>query len=454
MARGNPAAAEKLIDAARNLKDGGRDNVGPMLWKALALFRRGQVAEALQWYKRALRTHPKAPACVRLGIGACQLKLGDYSAARAAFQRVVDLEGENPDALLGLALAETDAASPVPPELLHADDADADADEQGTVSERLEDAGDAYAASVDRGLKLLERAFNADPANAATIAAALAAEPTSAGDGGSVEALTESLVSGTAGGATPGFVPEAAFARGRVHHDKGDLARAQALYATASQLDDSFAAPALGLAQVALARGDPKSAMTYAERAYAAFPNSVPVTRIYGHLRRAADAAASLSGGGGLVSAGSRGAGAGRDAETAAVLKKAVDADPSDTEARLEYGDALLGAGDYAGALAAYETAAKLARRDGKGGKTGGAPPAALLNNCAVLRAMTSAGDADGLKKARETFLEALETAAAEDGVDGASACLHTEPRGATRDHAHRVRARSLAQRAWLRRRP
>ena len=420
MARGNPAAAEKLIDAARNLKDGGRDNVGPMLWKALALFRRGQIAEALQWYKRALRTHPKAPACVRLGIGACQLKLGDYSAARAAFQRVVDLEGENPDALLGLALAELDAASPFPPELLHADDDDADADEQGTVSERLEAAGDAYAASVDRGLKLLERAFNADPANAATTAA-LARHYLFAGDGGSVEALTESLVSGTAGGATPRLRAEAAFARGRVHHDKGDLARAQALYATASQLDDSFAAPALGLAQVALARGDPKSAMTYAERAYAAFPNSVPVTRIYGHLRRAADAAASLSGGGGLVSAGSRGAGAGRDAETAAVLKKAVDADPSDTEARLEYGDALLGAGDYAGALAAYETAAKLARRDGKGGKTGGAPPAALLNNCAVLRAMTSAGDADGLKKARETFLEALETAAAEDGVDGAS---------------------------------
>ena len=52
-----------------------------------------------------------------------------------------------------------------------------------------------------------------------------------------------------------------------------------------------------------------------------------------------------------------------------------MDADPSDTEARLEYGDALLGAGDYAGALAAYETAAKLARRDGKGGKTGARRP-------------------------------------------------------------------------------
>ena len=233
-----------------------------------------------------------------------------------------------------------------------------------------------------------------------------------------MEALTESGVrhGGGAEASCRGGVRA-----GRVHHDKGDLARAQCRRRHGVALDDSPAAPALGLAQVALARGDPKSAMTYAERAYAAFPNSVPrdahlrppSTRRGCRRRRSPE--------GGLVSAGSRGAGAGRDAETAAVLKKAVDADPSDTEARLEYGDALLGAGDYAGALAAYETAAKLARRDGKGGKTGGAPPAALLNNCAVLRAMTSAGDADGLKKARETFLEALETAAAEDGVDGAS---------------------------------
>ena len=60
MARGDAVGAEKLLDQARGLKDDGRDNVGPMLWKAAALFRRGLPAEALTWYKRALRTHTRA----------------------------------------------------------------------------------------------------------------------------------------------------------------------------------------------------------------------------------------------------------------------------------------------------------------------------------------------------------------------------------------------------------
>ena len=60
MARGETAEAEKLIDAARNLKDDGAENVAPMLWKALFLFRRDQFGDALQWYRRALRAHPSA----------------------------------------------------------------------------------------------------------------------------------------------------------------------------------------------------------------------------------------------------------------------------------------------------------------------------------------------------------------------------------------------------------
>ena len=233
-------------------------------------------------------------------------------------------------------------------------------------------------------------------------------------------------------GATPRLRAEAAYTRGRVHHGKGELGRAQALYMAAMQLDDSFAAPSFGLAQVALARGDAKTAMAYAERAHRAYPTSVPVMRIYGHLRRVADAAAAVTGGGGLVSVGKSGAGAGRDAETAAVLKKVVEADPTDLEARLEHGDALLGAGDYTGALSAYETASKIIEKMGTPGgrktvsKTGGglgsdggAPPAALLNNCAVLRAMTGKGKVSGYEKARELFLRALE-AAAKEGAEGA----------------------------------
>jgi RNA polymerase-associated protein CTR9 len=442
LARGNPAAAEKLLDSARNMKDDGLDNVGPMLWKALVLYRRGQVLEALQWYKRALRTHPTAPASVRLGIGACQLKLGDFPAARAAFTRALDLDPDNPDALLGLALVELNAESAVPPGLLHDDDSeDEDGDPSLTAEEKLADAQRAYSLAIERGLKLLERAFNVDPHNPA-VNIALSQHFLFAGDARAVEQLTESLVRGSAAGGvgggtggggggggevagtTPRLRAEAAYTRGRLHHDKGELGHAQALYMAAMQLDDSFAAPSFGLAQTALARGDAKTAMTYAERAHRAYPNSVPVMRIYGHLRRAADAAAAVTGGGGLVSVGKSGAGAGRDAETALVLRKVVEADPMDLEARLEHGDALLSAGDYTGALSAYETATKIIEKTAGGSKgktvskTGGAgPPAALLNNCAVLRAMTGKGRVSGYDKARELFLRALEAAAKEKGT-------------------------------------
>ena len=87
-----------------------------------------------------------------------------------------------------------------------------------------------------------------------------------------------------------------------MHHSRGELGNAQNMYMAAMQLDDGFAAPSFGLAQVFLARGDTKAAMTYAERAHKAYPNSVPVQRIYGHVRRAADAAAAVASGRGFHS--------------------------------------------------------------------------------------------------------------------------------------------------------
>lgn len=423
LARGNLSAAEKLLDSARNMKDDGCDNVGPMLWKALILYKRGQIVEALQWYRRALRTHPRAPPSVRLGIGACQLKLGNFPAARAAFARALALDQDNPDALLGLALCEINSESAVPASLLHDDEDEEDPDERSR-DEKLADARENYAESVNRGLKLLERAFMVDPHNPA-VNLALAQHFLYVGDSTAVESLTEPLVrAGAAGGtdgevtgATPRLRAEAAYVRGRMHHSKGELGHAQGLYMAAMQLDENYAAPSLGLAQVALVRGDTKSAIMYAERAYKAYPNSVPVTRIYGHLRRQVDAEAVVAGGGGLVSVGKLGAGAGRDAETAAVLKKAVDADPMDLEVRLDHGDALLAAGDYSGALVAYETATKIIEKLGRGAgkmmgsKTGvNTPPSALLNNCAVLRAMIGKYD-----KARALFLRALEAADGEE---------------------------------------
>ena len=401
MARGDTAEAEKLLDAARNLKDDGAENIAPMLWKALFLFRRDQFGDALQWYRRALRAHPGAPASVRLGIGACQLRLGQFAQALKAFERALSLEPQNPDALLGAALAELHGASPSSAGDLEAGD--------GASS-------GAYDAGIERGLQYLERAFNVDPHNPATrVALAKHFLVADAPSGDAVRLLTETVAAPGAGGGagtTDRLRAEAAYTRARSAHRSGDLAGARSLYQAAAQLDETFAAPAFGLAQVALARGDRKAAGVYADQARAAFPESHPVVRVYGHLRRAEDAARSAAAGGGMVSVGKAGAGAGRDAETAAALRRAADADASDFAARLELGDALLGAGEYAEASAAYERAAEIA--------PGGAPSAALLNNCGVLRAMTGRGAHEGrFEKARGWFLRALAAAHAESDDSG-----------------------------------
>ena len=408
-AKGNAIDAEKLLDEARGLKDGGKDNIGPMLWKALLLFKRDQVADALQWYKRALRMHPGADAGVRLGIGACNLRLGNFEHARLAFQRALDLEPENPDALLGLAQCELNEFTPVPESLLHGGDEDTD---PASVEEKMEAAAETYTAAVQRGLELLRRAFNADPHHPA-VNVALAQHFLIKKDGASVDHLTDKLVRGTSTNelATPRLRAEAAYVRARLHHQDGKLDRAEAMYTAAVQMDESFAAAAFGLAQVYLAKGDHKSSMLYAERAYAAYPDSVPVLKLYGHLRRKQDAAAAAAGGAGLVSVGTFGAGAGRDKETARILKKVVEADPADLEARLELGDALLASGDYIGALGAYEMAVKIFGDRARNGK-GPDAPAALLNNCAVLCAMTG----KNYDKAKSLFLRALEASAAEEG--------------------------------------
>ena len=95
-----------LVDQALGCKDGGRDNIAPMLWKAKILYKKGKYGDALTWYKRALRAFPSAPAPVRLGIGACQYKLGDFKTAKLAFTRVLKLDDQNVEAMLGLALCE------------------------------------------------------------------------------------------------------------------------------------------------------------------------------------------------------------------------------------------------------------------------------------------------------------------------------------------------------------
>ena len=102
-------------------------------------------------YKRALRTHPRAPPSVRLGIGACHLKLGNFPAARAAFTRALDLDPDSTEALLGLALVELNAESAVPPGLRHGATGDDDDDDDAAAAAAAA-AHAAYDEAVARGL--------------------------------------------------------------------------------------------------------------------------------------------------------------------------------------------------------------------------------------------------------------------------------------------------------------
>ena len=427
LAKGNLAAAEKLVDAARSLKDGGAGNVLPLLMKARLLYDRGQFAEALQWYRRALRSQgAAAPAGVRLGIGACQYQLGNFEGARLAFERTIQLEPTNVDALVGLASVEFNAASAVPAELTHGDGGGADGP---SVEEKLADAKTNYVAAVKRGLELLERAFTLDPHHPGA-QVELAKHFLYAGDDNlqAIEQLTETLIRGGADaiGSTPRLRAQAAMTRAKAHHSRGELQRAQGLYQAAAQMDETFHEPNFGLAQVALTRGDNKAALTYAERAYAAFPNSVEVQRVYGHCRRIADDAAAAFGGGGVASVGNIGAGPGRDLETAGILKKAVEADPYDYDAQIEHGDALLAAREYEAALAAYEGAVEILNNGGKKADGTSTISSSLLNNVGVLKAMTKG--AAGHEDTRAVFLAALEAAAKEEGGKGEKGEALDEP--------------------------
>ena len=59
---------------------------------------------ALAFYKKALRTNPRCPASVRLGMGHCFLKLGNVDKARLAFERALELDSDCVGAMVGIAV--------------------------------------------------------------------------------------------------------------------------------------------------------------------------------------------------------------------------------------------------------------------------------------------------------------------------------------------------------------
>lgn len=344
--RGDAAKGEKLVDQALGLKDNGRDNITPMLWKALLLYKKGRYSDALTWYKRALRAFPDAPAPVRLGIGACQYKLGDFKTAKLAFQRVLKLDEMNVEAMLGLALCDLS---------LH----------DIRTSQHLD--------SVEAALRLLERAFSLDPHNQA-VNNVLAENLLIAEDYEKVEKLTASAVRNNE--ETPRNRAKAAFNQGRAFHARGQTAQARSMYATSATIDERYVPPQFGLGQIALENGDVNTAYKCMEKAHAEFGESISVTRMFAHLC----------------------ASVGKSEQAADMYREVIKQGGNDLEAMLELGE-LLETQDPKAALKAYNAAMKILSAKGIEG-----PVIAIQNNCGVLSAQVGKYD-----EAREFFNKALE---------------------------------------------
>jgi RNA polymerase-associated protein CTR9 len=95
---------EHASAAFKIVLDGDRDNVPALLGQACIEFNRGRYNEFLELYKRALQVHPNCPEAVRLGIGPCHYKLRQFDKARQAFERVLQLDPENVEVLVALAI--------------------------------------------------------------------------------------------------------------------------------------------------------------------------------------------------------------------------------------------------------------------------------------------------------------------------------------------------------------
>lgn len=199
-------------------------------------------------YRRALARNPACPPEVRLGIAACHFRLGDVAGATAAFERVLAMDPNNPDALTGLAVIRLNSSN---------------------VQQGLAD-----------GLQLLQRSFRKDPGNVGTLIL-LAHYFLLRSDYGEVETLARSALEAV----------ETNSARVECHTLLARAAHAQQQYKLAAQhyyhaikVDPNAPLPHLGLAQTFLAAGYTLNATTELTFALNSQPGFFDALKILGQL--------------------------------------------------------------------------------------------------------------------------------------------------------------------------
>lgn len=248
LAKGDIKGAQDAFFKASKLKNNNKTNISGHLALAALSYSKNP-KEALSLYREALRSSPGCPAEVRVGIGACLLKMGDVIGAKAAFDRVIALEPSCPDAHLGLAVIKFASSN---------------------LQQGLAD-----------GMKLLLRAYELDPMHAGTLSL-LAHYSLLRGDYDKAGALAKAAVDASD---VDLHKAEPFCTLGRAQHAMGRITEAQKSYAQATRLDPQMALPHLGMAQHWLAVGSSNvNAVGELERAIHLSPSFYECLKILGEL--------------------------------------------------------------------------------------------------------------------------------------------------------------------------
>ncbi|XP_030942518.1 protein CTR9 homolog [Quercus lobata] len=313
---------EQAFAAFKIVLDGDRDNVPALLGQACVEFNRGRYSESLELYKRALIVHPRCPAAVRLGIGLCRYKLGQFDKARQAFARVLQLDPENAEALVALAITD-----------LHTNEA----------------------AGIRKGMEKMQRAFEIYPYCAMALNY-LANHFFFTGQHFLVEQLTETALAVTNHGPTKAH---SYYNLARSYHSKGDYEKAGLYYmASVKEINKpyEFIFPYYGLGQVQLKLGDLRSAQSNFDKVLEIYPDNCETLKALGHI---------------YVQLG-------QTEKAQEFMRKATKIDPRDSQAFFELGELLISS-DTGEALDAFKTARSLLKKGGQD------VPIELLNNIGVL---------------------------------------------------------------------
>ncbi|KAL0788649.1 protein CTR9 homolog [Brassica napus] len=289
---------------------GTSDDVPALLGQASVEFHRGRFSESLQLYKRVLQLHPGCPAAVRLGIGLCRYKLGQLDKARQAFDRVLQLDPDNVEALVALGIMDLQANDSL---------------------------------GMRKGMEKMQQAFEIYPYCASALNY-LANHFFFTGQHFLVEQLTETALAVSTHGPTKSH---SFYNLARSYHSKGDYEKAGMYYMAAiketNNKPQEFVFPYFGLGQVQLKLGELKGSVSNFEKVLEVYPDNCETLKALGHLYTQL----------------------GKTDKALEYMRKATKLDPRDAQAFVGLGELLISS-DTGAALDAFKMARTLMKKGGQ----------------------------------------------------------------------------------------